>query len=89
MTSDLLVLLRGKDLYPAPRLGKIVALVFDEDAGPSEPAANSTAHLGAAGKSGQMQSSRLCLANARKGEITAYVMKRRSTPENASVRLTQ
>jgi hypothetical protein len=33
------------------------------------------AWVGAAGKGRQMQSLRLCLANARKGEITAYVMK--------------
>jgi hypothetical protein len=33
------------------------------------------AWVGSAGKGGQMQSLRLCLANARKGEITAYVIK--------------
>ena len=45
MTSDLLVFLRGKDSYLAPRHGTIVALVLEDDTGPIEPAANRAAHL--------------------------------------------
>jgi hypothetical protein len=45
MTSDLLVFLRGKDAYLAPRCGTTVALVLEDDTGLIEPAANRAAHL--------------------------------------------